>query len=279
MKTNSIVFSIAVIELFVASDVFAQTGQGARGYIHRLETSEFALGTGAKSAQLGTQLRFEGPWGVKAVDSRTGSFLAVPSSGAPCLSSDWKGSAKEHEDLAVTYFKKAGIPQDQILGFSVVTEMGVDEGEEDRFTPAPRLISYSTHIDRQVEGIPVPNSRMWVSFNQNSAIRSEGVFWPEIPSSTLAKAKAIQANLNSADKIHKFHTRLISRRSDVKASPGHVAIFHSDPTFPGPVQFVAAYEAISQGKKPHSILFDENGLELPSLDEKTEPAQESPSKK
>jgi len=275
MKTNTLVFSIAAAGMLISSAVCAQSNPGAPAYQHKLETSQFALGPAAKSAQSGNQSRFEGPWGVTAVDITNGAFLAVPSAGAPCLSSDWKGSAKEHQDQAVTYFKKAGIPQDQILDFSIVTEMGVDEGEDDRFSPTPRLISYSSHIDRQVEGIPVPNSRMWVSFNQNLAIRSEGVFWPEIPAPTLAKAKAIQATLNSAAKIASFHSQLVSRRSDVRSTPGRVAIFHTDPTFPGPVQFVAAYEAFSVGKKPHSVFFDEQGRELPPLDEKTEPALES----
>ncbi len=275
MQINTLVFTIAATGMLITTAASAQTNQGAPGYLHGLEASQFAVGSGAKSVQLGNQERIEGSWGVRAVDSRNGAFLAVPSAGAPCLSSDWKGTAKQHEELAVAYFKKAGIPQDQIMGTSVVTEMGVDEGPDDRFTAAPRLISYSTHIERQVEGLPVPDSRMWVSFNQNSEIRSEGVFWPAIPVSVLAKAKLIQAMVGSAAKVNAFHARLVSRRPDIRESPGRVSIFHSDPTFPGPVQFLAAYEAISLGNKPHSIFFDETGNELPALDEKTESAQES----
>jgi hypothetical protein len=274
MKSKSVIFLVELVT--VASCVergeiqeirstlaSANKPSDATGYRHDLAHSGFRLGAGA-SSRLDEQEQAEyhiGSEGGVSINLRNGAFLAVPSAGAPCFASDWKGSAEEHSARVLDYFLKAGVPAEQIAGTHVLTEMGVDEGPGQLTSPKPRLIAYSTHIDRQVAGVPVPNSRMWASFSADGLIRSEGAFWPTVPGAVVAAATALKAAVDR-EGLDAFHRRLRSARSDIRETTGRVAILHSDAQSDGPVEFIAAYEVLSDGPKPHSVFFDANQLEV-----------------
>ena len=98
---------------------------GAEGYQHGNARSKFAVGTDRREvAELGF-LKVVGSEGTFAVDAHNGLAVAIPNAAsAKTKSGRWyTRDSTQHNQLAMDYFTKAGIPKDQVGGVHATMSM------------------------------------------------------------------------------------------------------------------------------------------------------------
>jgi len=231
---------------------------------HRMDGSRFVLGTNLTSLTEGGFDRIIGSDGVFATWTANGATLAVPNANAaalsiPALSTD----ENVHSARVLAYFTGLGIPADEVVGMHVTTKMAGQGRRGERILPTnTRFVSYATHLERGIGGIPVVGSQAWATFNAKDQVVSEGVFWPEIPPSVVGEAQFLAAAVKDPVKHAKLRDDIRASGRDFGNIPGRAIITHTADSYKERVSVVAAYEIITPGLGGHIEHFDLGGKPL-----------------
>jgi hypothetical protein len=104
---------------------------------------------------------------------------------------------------------------------------GRTDGSEESF----HLVSFTTILQRAVNGVSIPDSFAWATFNENDEVVSEQVWWPELPASARSEIAGFQAILQDASAAAVFKSKL---PSDLQGEQGTLALHHGPPTVVAP---------------------------------------------
>jgi hypothetical protein len=246
------------------STALSSGDQAGKEFRHRINGSQFALGSDVVSLAEGGFDKIIGSEGVFATWTANGATFAVPNADAaalsvPALSTD----EKVHNARVLAYFTGLGLPSEEVVGMHVTTKMAGQARKGERILPTnTHFVNYATHLERGVGGIPVVGSQAWAVFNAKDHVVSEGVFWPAIPASVVAEAKLLAAAVNDPVKHAKLRDDIRASKPDLGDIPGRAIITHTANTYPGTVVATAAYEIITPGLGGHIEYFDLGGTPL-----------------
>jgi hypothetical protein len=253
---------------------------------HSLDRSRFKLGSVLRRARESGAEKTVGSEGVFAVDENNGAVLATPNAppgpgkaSAAGTSPSFQALSTDeyvHNARVLKYFAAAGLPVREIGGMHVTTTM---EGRASKAQQVIRaedtqFVSYATHLERVLAGIPVVDSQAWATFDIHDNVLSEGVFWPAIPAEVVAKARALQKLVSDPASHGTLRSAIARGMPDLGGLPGRVVIAHTSPAYTGVTVAAAAYEVITRGPGAQIKRFDERGaaVRLPDDMESARPA-------
>jgi hypothetical protein len=207
------------------------------GFAHGLAKSRFYPGGGQVLKSEFGMVKTEGDQGVFSTQP-SGMVLAISNANADVRRKGQlhPGGPAAH-DLAVRdYFLSVGLPASQI------DKVESFPGMSRKFTPedAPNTGNLGwkhefnyTMVRRQIDGIPVPDSFAWARLNEDGSVIAESAYWPDIPASVVAKAKALNKVLSDGSSEGATYVAKVNSKH-----VGRVVIHHT----PGewPKTFVAA---------------------------------------
>jgi len=248
------------------------TNAEGRGYVHAVAKSRFRLGatTGQKS-EFG-MAKVVGAYGVFATVEGTGWSMGIPNADAPNLTtgrSSWSGTT--HNKAVLGYFQDSGLPSAQVLGVDAHANIhagGFVGTPEADLAAKPLSGGYTSCLRRGIGGIPVPDSFAWAGIDDNGDVIEEAIYWPEIPASVIADAKALAAKLADPAAAQAFRNAV----SDTSGE-GEVVIRHASGVAGTPFTAVASYDRIDGNVVRH---FDAAAREVKLPDE--QPLKQAPRK-
>jgi hypothetical protein len=214
-----------------------QTSSGRMaGYTHPFARSRFHLGTASNPTIDGVYDKVIGTEGVFATNRKNGAVFAIPNHDSLSLSVAPLTTDAEAHHLAVkAYFLGAGLPAEQMGDMSIVSS--ISQASDPNGQSPPKFEGYSSTISRKLGGYVVAESLASARINANDEVVSESVYWPELPSSVVADAKALDAIL--AEPVGR--KAYLSRLPDT-ASGGHVVIHHTSAVEDSDLVAVATYD-------------------------------------
>jgi ribosomal protein L14 len=256
-------------------------GPEGAGYEHKVGQSRFNVGADARREVEGPYARVVGNRGAIMVDNITGATLAVPTRAFPAIP---KGAPiidpprpltenpEEHTAIVRAYLIGAGVPAAQVSGTHVTTTMAGGGPVKEGVQPArSRLLSYSTHLERSVAGIPVEGSFAFAALDSERQVITEGVYWPGIPSDVVQKARELRQRLESENGRASFLARVRAARPEMRETQGEVKIVHTSAGHHGKFEAKAVYTVVVRspnGGKAQIIRFDETGAVVVMADER-----------
>jgi hypothetical protein len=246
----------------------AALGSGAdsnalAGYQHTFNKSRFAIGDSTNSLTEFGIYKVVGPWGVFGTHANTGKVLASPNGDSPSLNGARILDEVVHNNTVKSYFTGAGLPAEQILevkAMPVIVSAGAAADYAEDESPTPQLDYYFSHISRQWQGIPIRESEAWARMNETGEVVSESVYWPEIPSGTLAAAAAFAKHLEDPAWKASFVAKL-------PQPDGVLVIHHTPAVWPKSFASTVSYDVPMGNRDMH---FNEQGVafNLPDEDAK-----------
>jgi hypothetical protein len=215
---------------------------GAPGFQQGPERSRFALGGATHEVQEYGFAKLVGPNGVFSTNLHNGMVIALPNANAPVAAAPpgYAPDPDRHSSAVLQYFREAGLPKDQIGGMHVLTRLSLS-GRTGERAGSPSVDGYTSVIERQVEGIPVPDSFAAAQLDPQGQVTAEWVYWPAIPASVIATAKQLRTALTGPGPQQSFLARLPSY-----LPPGQVVIRHASGTVTGPFQAFASYDVLAR---------------------------------
>jgi hypothetical protein len=230
------------------------------GFKQDISTSKFALGTYKETRDEFGFLRTVGTEGVLGRRKSNGFVLAVPNGDAPSVRRPpLTKDGDEHNDRVLSYFLEAGLPKEQVKAVHASALMAAGGSATGVESGPDQLVAYTSSIGRALDGIPVPDSNAWARFNDLDEVVSEGSFWPSVPESVLAEAKALKSLMEDVSRADAYRAKLPTQNRD-----GRVVIRHSAPTFDAAPEYFAAYD-VTERIAPGAVVtrhFDGNGQEF-----------------
>ncbi|WLI89506.1 hypothetical protein Q4S45_22915 [Massilia sp. R2A-15] len=166
---------------------------GAAGYQHGADRTRFVAGV--QSVRLGEHgyAKLTGSEGTFAVDTVNGSAYGVPKANARSQQLAPFGKSPAEHDASVTdYFRRSGIPADQIGSAQGRMLLEATGRGDDAVRAAPKVKAYYSVLQRVVDGIAVPDSFAWARINARGEVVEEAVYWPAISRETLASAQKLR---------------------------------------------------------------------------------------
>jgi len=227
------------------------------GYVHLMENSRFSVGAApAQVAEFG-MAKIVGDQGTFATRP-TGMVIALSNADALVRTKlALPGGAAAHNQAVRAYFVAGGIPTDQIASvqpYAAMSNSGVGNAGPDEVQAGRKLEYYFSVLERQLDGIPVADSFAWARLDEDAEPVLESVYWPEIPSSVVEQAKALQAHVADATASQAMFAKMPA------GAAGKVAIHHSPGVWDGTFTATATYDVdVDAGKKMH---FDADGNEV-----------------
>lgn len=227
---------------------------GHMGYRHEISKSKFAGGTLLQTkpflqqegiSYIGTDGDF-GAW-------NNGFVLAVPhAKSASAMAGPLSNNPDTHSTRVRSYFVANGLPEDQIGGADINTEM--EEGAD----PAGhvvhhRFLGYVTILSRKVDGVRVGESFAVAKFNENDEAVYESVWWPPLNSVTTA-ADTFRAKLQDPAKNAAFRSVL---PPELSGEVGELVLHHARPA--DRVWYNVITLDIAKPGTPYIWHFDVNG--------------------
>ncbi len=227
------------------------------GYVHTVNKSKFVLGTttGTKS-EFGMD-KVVGSEGVFVTMSVSQMVFGIPNATSAALALPmFSGSAADHNAAVRAYFVGAGLPESQISSVSVQDGM-LGGGPTAAGSIRSTLAYYFSTVNRQANGVAVPDSFAWARLNVNGDVVHESVYWPELPASVVAEAANFAAILNNASGRG---TLIASLPSDVTTTTGVLVIHHTPGEWTGSFGAWVSYDIQQSGGRTRH--FDHNGVEM-----------------
>jgi hypothetical protein len=234
-----------------------------KGYRHDPSVSRFKLGPGIYSESTAIGSRYVGSKGAILITT-TGATIAVPNAdsgveAAGPLSTD----PAVHTAAVLAYFGAAGLPPAQIAGTRISTFMAATGSTSDQVAPIPKLVGYSTVIDRQVGGVRISGSYAWARLNANGDVMAEEVYWPDLPAAVVSEAAQMQMAMGTAANKSALMAKLPARWA---LAENQVVIRHS-PHYQVTFEAYAAVEVRTQSQ-PGPAWYDLNGQQLLLISDK-----------
>lgn len=306
MKLNSINIYLLVvlgalhIPLAMASDLQLQVDDtsllNTKGvkYIHSIEKSRFNPGIRAQHEIEGSYSRTVGDKGVFMKDTVTGATLLVPNalSTGPKSMEALKAELPQfltddpdkHSATVKAYLLEAGIPANEVSETYITTTMGgggpIGAGIQ---AAESKLLWYTTHLKRSLNGIPVEGSFAFATLDNQGKSFSEGVYWPAIPAHVVRKAAALKRKLSSTDVEQQFRGKAEAIHPNAASSEaGEVRIIHTNAGYHGKFEAEAVYSLVvrnPEGGKAQIVRLDETGTPTIMGDEVKAALEDSAKKK
>lgn len=225
----------------VASAQLAQQPSEGVAYEHDLSRSKFSVGSDARSRGDAHHSVSEGANGAFYVDLNTKAVLAVPTA-SESKPTAFSNDSAVHSEAVKQYFVKAGIPVAEVSGTHVTTAItgGGPVGSRVDASP-PKLLYYTTHLERSLGGVRVESSLAFAAFDHNQSVISEGVYWPAIPAAVVARAQALAKTVSDESARGAYLAQVRSARPEVGDAIGEVKIIHTDASTTVPFEARAVY--------------------------------------
>ena len=276
----------------VTQPLAAQAAAGpaaGKEFRHTLSSSRFKLGAMMAQRQEAGAEKTIGSEGVFAINMKNGAALAVPNAPASSGKKDATDNPKPfkalssdesvHNARVLKYFQNAGLPMDEVVATHVTTVMEGHGSKSQRITPEnTHFVSYATHLQRAISGIPVVDSQAWATFDSDDNVASEGVFWPAIPANVVAKAVALKRLADNPSDHAALRAKIARDVPELSAAEGRVVIAHSSAAYDQAAVAVAGYEVTTHGAGAQIRRFDENGSRIQLPDEVEGPRPSDPVK-
>ncbi|PHV12968.1 hypothetical protein [Chitinimonas sp. BJB300] len=251
-------------------------------YVHSVEKSRFNQGIAAQRETEGPYLRVVGDKGVFMEDTVTGATLLVPNAvaGGPKSTAALRADLPQfltdnpdkHSAAVKVYLLGAGIPANEVSGMHVTTTMGGGGPALAGVQPAEsKLLWYTTHLERSLNGIPVEGSFAFATLDSQGKSFTEGVYWPAISAQVVRKAVALKRKLSSPAALQQFMGSAKAVRSDLAgAEAGEVKIVHTSAGHHGDFEAQAVYSLVVRNTglgKAQIVRLDETGAPITLGDE------------
>lgn len=199
-----------------------------RGYRHELTRSKFRPGTALESRLDQGFQKVIGMDGVFAVRERTGWAAAVPNGGAPSTRRPrYPGVASDHNARVLSYFKVAGLPEEQIGGVHVHTLME-GSGLTASARPTDKLVAYYSLLERVVDGVPVADSFAWARFNADDEIVEEELYWPDLPSALHSQISEFKQKLADPQQAAALDEAIARSQPGLGNTEKALVVFHTN---------------------------------------------------
>jgi hypothetical protein len=244
-----------------------------RGFVHNASHSRFRIGSSPVSREEFGMSKVVGSDGTFGTVTQTGWVLAIPNAGAPStLVAALTQDPDAHNKTVLDYFVGAGLPADQVGAPQALARVR-GEGNGPGANAQVELDGYTTVLTRVVAGFSVPDSFAWARFNADGDVIEEQVYWPTIPDSAVADAKALAAVMSDRGRSGAFSAAL-----PAGTRTGQVVIHHASGVPGHAFEVAASYDAMDSGQMASLHHFDIHGVEF-RLASETEPAPMPPSVK
>jgi len=272
MKTEIKTFGLTVF-LGALAGASASNAAGLQ-YQHRADKSQFNVGASAHLEVQGPYQRLRGDRGAFMVDTVTGATLATLNAppSPELLPEPLTQDPDEHSGIARDYLIGAGVPAGEVSGTHVTTTMkGGGSTRSGALSSPSKLLWYTTHLERSIEGIPVEGSFAFAAFDSNGEMITEGVYWPAIPDSVVDEAVQLNQKLGSPSEKAAFMRGVEAARADAKDAPGEVKIVHTSAGHHGQFEAKAVYSTVVKsrfGGKASLVRFDPEAKPVTMADEK-----------
>lgn len=272
---KSLAFSTAALALVSCQSIGEPSGTSSQalddipGFTMSQRTSSFYLGTLQQTVVAQNLTRQVGTFGVFASYTPTGGTYAVSNADSPVWTfAPAAASTQAHASAVQSYFLAHGLPPNQILRASGLTE--VEGGEDLGTSPTGSITRYIGVVHRAVNGVPVRDSHAAASLvtapaSGASVAAYERVYWPGFSHVITDSAAAFQAMLADPAQRATYLANLPTQNKD-----GTLVIRHSS-WRQSPFVIFVAYDVLDGQTVRH---FDQNATEefLPS---ETQPLQDS----
>ena len=194
------------------------------GYQHGgTEVSKFVTGDHTEWIFQHGYIRQAGDEGTIAISAGNGSVFSVPNATASALRSPAYGaSPQDHERYVRDYFVGRGLPASQVKNARTMTLLEATGRADEINNTIPRLTAYYSVLERDIDGVAVPDSFAWARVNTDGRVVQEGVYWPSLPATAVADAMKLRDLL-----ARPATRRALSARLPVDAASGVVTIRHS----------------------------------------------------
>lgn len=172
--------------------------------------------------------------------------------------SSFQGSDARLIEIATGLLRRAGIPRAEIVSPRVIQEQLQAVNIDRRSRTVLRRVDmrrgmHMAHVSRQIGGVPVFNSRLVLTVDENERPTFAELHWPEIPEAVVAEASYLQRLVREGWQppgSERMHAESIDAGIIHSPAPSFVMDF-------APVIRVV-YESKSGGMKP-MLFFDRNG--------------------
>lgn len=221
-----------------------------RGYVHSFSRSRFDLGSLVSEVDQFGMHKLVGTDGTFATelvsDATVGSHDDVPFPDP--RTGVYPGDADAQNAEVQSYFVTAGLPFDQIASVSA-DEAVLAQGNN-------VLTGWYSILHRGWNGVPIDDSSAYAALDAQGRSVSEQVYWPEIPGSVLAQARAFQDLLADPARRASYIEKLPASSRD-----SILVIRHTSWYWQGPFEA----HACCRGPMPGDPCFDVDGrlLTLP----------------
>jgi hypothetical protein len=262
---------ILVVSTFAIGAADPSVPTSGQSYEHSYERSRFRVGVVARSEGDAAHEAVVGENGVFYVNSNTRAALAVRSASNAGLPTPFSTDAAVHSAVVKDYFLRAGIPANEVSGTHVTTTAmtGASMAPGGKFS-SPKLLYYTTHLERSVGGIRVEGSLAFAALDKAGDVISEGVYWPALPADVIGRAQALVRLLSSKTTRNAFVDRIRNVVPEAAAGDGEVKIVHTSGSNDGPFDakavYVVVYRQATSGPFVRE-LFDELGAQTQVADE------------
>lgn len=287
-----VMISASYIPLLYADNTLIINQKGLK-YAHSIENSRFNPGIKASRGIEGNYERIIGEKGVFMKDMVTGATLLVPNAVStgpksmetlkaemPKLLTD---DPEKHNAEVKSYLIDAGIPSHEVSETYITATMGGGEVKKGIQPAESKLLWYTTHLKRVLNGIPVEGSYAFATLDAEGNSFSEGVYWPSIPAPVVRKAIALKNKLSSAVEEQQFRGKVKDiLPNDSKVEAGEVRIVHTGAGHHGQFEVKAVYSLVARnpnGGKAQIIRLDESGIHTMMGDEIKEATKDSTKEK
>ena len=272
MKTEIKTFGLMLF--FGAFAGASASSAGGIQYAHRADKSQFNIGAGGHLEVQGLYQRLRGDRGAFMVDTVTGATLATLNAppSPDLLPEPLTQDPDEHSGIVRDYLIRAGVPATEVSGTHVNTTMkGGGSTKSGALSSPSKLLWYTTHLERSIQGIPVEGSFAFAAFDSNGEVITEGVYWPAIPDSVVDDAVQLKQKLDSPSEKAAFLHGVEAARADAKDALGEVKIVHTSAGHHGQFEAKAVYSTVVKsgfGGKASLVRFDPEAKLVSMADER-----------
>jgi len=272
MKTEIKTFGLML--LFGGLAGASPSNAGGIQYEHLADKSQFNVGAGGHLEVQGPYQRLRGDRGAFMVDTVTGATLATLNAppSPDLLPQPLTQDPDEHSGIVREYLIRAGVPAGEVSGTHVTTTMkGGGSTQSPAMSSPSKLLWYTTHLERSIQGIPVEGSFAFAAFDSNGEVITEGVYWPAIPDGVVDEAVQLKQRLDSPTEKAAFLRSVEAARADAKDAAGEVKIVHTSAGHHGQFEAKAVYSTVVKsrtGGKASLVRFDSGARAVAMADEK-----------
>lgn len=196
--------------------------------------------------------RFQFEHGIFVIRPNGHQMLSLDAD-APGRETESVKNPNQANEMLRSYLENRGAAKEQIGTFHVTTiKSGTGEKEE---AITETFEGYVSHVQRQIEGIPVADSIAWVKFRQDGTTVAESIYWPAIPKSILAEVATFKKYLAESEALNKS----INKYNQA----GGLTIHHTPIANSSEFRALVTFDVISSEKsRPRIINLDINGQDI-----------------